>query len=148
MVRGLHQISISICLFCLSLYICAISVPCGKTCRIETSFSAIEVAFHFQQCNVVPVELVMLMLMVLVGGDERLNRIFIKTDKVINSNLLVPELYLGWTTTSSTSRLCSYSVNLGMMVKLSFENTSHFVIVARGEQHLLNNINTRWLDHW
>ena len=59
MLRGLHQISISICLFCLSHYICAISVPCGKTCRIETSFNAIEVAFHFQQYNVVPVELVM-----------------------------------------------------------------------------------------
>ena len=47
-----------------------------------------------------------------VGGGERLQRIIIKTDKVINSNLLVPELYLGWTKTSSTSRLCSYSVNL------------------------------------
>ena len=106
-------------------YNCAISVPCGKTCRIETSFNAIEVAFHFQQCNVVPVELVMFMVVVLVGGGERLQRIFIKTDKVINSNLLVPELYLGWTTTCSTSRLCSYSVNLGMMVNMSSQNTSH-----------------------
>ena len=90
------------------------------------------------------------MLVVLVGGDERLHRIFIKTDKVINSNLLVPELYLGWTTTSSTSRLCSYSVNLGMMVNMSSKNTLHIVIVERDVQHLnlAKNINSRWLDHW
>ena len=87
------------------------------------------------------------MVVVLVGGGERLQRIFIKTD-----NLFVPELYLGWTTTSSTSRLCSYSVSLGMMVNMSSKNTSHIVFVARGDQHLLVdlaiNINTRWLDPW